>query len=401
MIQRFLRRSMREPMPCIAVILFTAILTVILCFLHQSLLDEQKSIENTYHSIPIEFEITWLDGTRLKNSAPASGHMADILPELFLGTSRHEPQFDDLVTELKIRMSYTGDLRTAPKMGEEVGFDSEDQKVVGITTSQVAKEMYPDFGETIVWFEEFDDSVFRTDLFVCIAPSSFEGIDRVTLTFESDGLYSCTLQIVGLYPTEGDYTIYCPYAVMERIYAGINEPKVVEHLSGRLADNDNIEIFRQRAAEWFATPNPLGTPTPWDKLSYDHYPLAIDIDDSLLEGLESDLEASAAVNRIAAGLVFALSTGAGFLTGFLVIRSRKREITLMRTLGTPNGTVCGELVLEQALCVAFGVILGGSYSLWQPAWQLAVFAGVYLAGLALALLIFTRINLLATVKEDE
>lgn len=390
MIKRVLRHSMREPIPCVAAILFTAILAVILCFLHQSQKEEQKNYENTYHSTPITFEITWLDGTRLNNSAPASGHMADILPELFLGTSRHQPQFDDLVTDLQIRMSYYGTLA-----------DGEFKDMVGLTSPKAASNHASEFGEMIEWYDGFDESIFATNRLVCIAPSSFEGMDEVTMTFSNRGEYTCTFQIVGLYTGTGNSDLYCPYAVMEQIYARVNEPKAVEHLSGRLANNDDLELFRERAKEWFATPNPLGDPTPWGKMSYEYYPLAIDINDSLLKNLESDLQQSMTINRIAAALVFILSAGAGFLTGFLVIRSRKREIGLMRTLGTSNTTICMELEMEQILCVATGVAIGGSYSLWEPVGQLCVFAGIYIAGLTVASPVFMRTNLLATMKEDE
>ena len=398
MIRSALRRCGREPIPFVAVFLFTAILTVILCFLHRSQTEEQANFQNIYDSMPIEFDITWLDGTRLNDSAPASGHMADILPELFLGTSRHEPQFDDLVTDLQIRMS---------EWGTEIVDDTQQEqtttwKMVGITTPEAAYDQPSRFGEQIQWYEGYDESILQTEELVCVVPSDYDGSEEVTLTFSFSNDFTCTFRIVGRYSEEGSHQMYCPYGAMAYVYARINQPKAVERLSGRLIDNGDLETFRQRAAEWFATPNPAGEPTPWENnMGYDTYPLAIDIQDEQLKTLTADIENSLTVNRIAAGLVFALSAGAGFLTGFLVIRSRKREITLMRTLGASNGTVCGELALEQLLCVASGVLLGGSYSLWQPAWQLVVFAAVYLAGLVLALLVFTRANLQATIKEDE
>ena len=73
----------------------------------------------------------------------------------------------------------------------------------------------------------------------------------------------------------------------------------------------------------------------------------------------------------------------------------------MRTLGTSNGAVCIELILEQFFCVVAGIVIGGSYALWEPMGKLSIFAGVYMAGLTVALLIFANANLLATIKEDE
>lgn len=401
MIQRVFRRCTREPMTCIAAILFTAVLTVILCFLHRSQLVEQKNFEKTYNATPLEFVVTWLDGTRLNDSSPASGHFADLLPGLFLGNGRYSSDMPKYIDDLQIRMVCNGRVKTAPIPIAEAGFE-KNETVVGITSTKVAKEYDPSFGMNITWLEGYDESILRTEKYVCIAPSVFEGLEEVSVTFTSTGSYTCKLKIVGLYPKEENYTLYCPYFVMETVYTRINEPKNVQHLSGKIANNGDLEAFLEAASEWFATPNPLGEHTPWDNIfGYEYYPLAIDIDDSLLKNLQENLQQSMTINRIAAALVFALSAGAGFLTGFLVIRSRKREIGLMRTLGTSNLTVCMELELEQILCVAAGVIIGGSYSLWQPVGQLCIFVGVYIAGLTVALLVFTRANLLATMKEDE
>lgn len=401
MIQRVFRRCTREPMTCIAAILFTAVLTVILCFLHRSQLVEQKNFEKTYNATPLEFVVTWLDGTRLNDSSPASGHFADLLPGLFLGNGRYSSNMPKYIDDLQIRMVCNGRVKTAPIPIAEAGFE-KNETVVGITSTKVAKEYDPSFGMNITWLEGYDESILRTEKYVCIAPSVFEGLEEVSVTFTSTGSYTCKLKIVGLYPKEENYTLYCPYFVMETVYTRINEPKNVQHLSGKIANNGDLEAFLEAASEWFATPNPLGEHTHRDNIfGYEYYPLAIDIDDSLLKNLQENLQQSMTINRIAAALVFALSAGAGFLTGFLVIRSRKREIGLMRTLGTSNLTVCMELEMKQILCVAAGVIIGGSYSLRQPVGQLCIFAGVYIAGLTVALLVFTRTNLLATMKEDE
>lgn len=408
MIKRVFRRFTREPMTCLAAILFTAILTVILCFLHRSHEEEMQDLTNTYYNTPITFEVCWLDGSRLYDSAPASGHFADLMPGLFLGNGWYQSEMKDMIKDLELRMS---SLRgTEP---EEVGrkYPGTDiyrlfgWDMVGITSADAAKDQPSQFNDLIEWEEGYDESIFQTDQFVCIVPSYYEGPeDVVTLDIDrSNGkVLTRTFQIVGRFSEENNYNMYCPYATAEEIYLSLSKPKELELISGKLINNDDLEKFKEAAAEWFATPNPMGEPTPWDNpFGYESYPLAMDIDDSQLAGLMKEMEQSILINQIAAALVFALSAGAGFLTGFLVIRARKREIGLMRTLGTSNITVCMELEMEQVLCVAAGVILGGSYALWEPLGQLCIFAGVYIAGLTAALLVFTRANLLATMKEDE
>lgn len=408
MIKRVFRRCAREPLTCLAAVLFAAILTVILCFLHRSQKEEQQDLIDTYYNTPITFEVCWLDGSRLYDSAPASGHFADLMPGLFLGNGWYESEMKGMIKDLKLRMSSI--FGTEP---EESGIYNPDTgyyrlfgwDMVGITSADAAKDHPSQFNDIIEWEEGYDESIFLTDQFVCIVPSYYEGPeDAVTLDFERGNgkVLTRTFQIVGRYSEENNYNMYCPYATIEELYLWLSRPKELELVSGKLSNNDDLEQFKAAAAEWFATPNPKGEPTPWDNpFGYESYPLAMDIDDSQLEGLMKEMEKSMTINRIASALVFILSAGAGFLTGFLVIRSRKREIGLMRTLGTSNATVCMELALEQFLCVAAGVIIGGSYALWGPIGQLCIFAGIYIAGLTIALLVFTRANLLATMKEDE
>ena len=409
MIKRVLRRCTREPLTCLAATLFTAILAVILCFLHLSQEEEMQDLTNTYYNTPITFEVCWLDGSRLYDSTPASGHFADLMPGLFLGNGRYQSEMKDMLKNLNLRMAEIwGDEpeELQNKYYSENGYHRLTVwPMIGITSPDAAKDGPSRFRETIEWKEGYDESIFLTNEFVCIVPPSYEGPeDKVTLEFDRGNgkVWTRTFQIVGRYTEENNYNMYCPYAAMEELYLRMSKPKVLELVSGQLKNNDDLERFKEAAAEWFAEPNPEGEPTSWDNpFGYDSYPLAMDIDDSQLEGLMKEMEKNMAVSRMTSMLVFLLSTGAGFLTGFLVIRARKREIGLMRTLGASNIAVCMDFALEQVLCVALGVLLGGSYALWAPAEKLAIFAGVYLVGLMTALLIFVRINLLATMKEDE
>ena len=127
----------------------------------------------------------------------------------------------------------------------------------------------------------------------------------------------------------------------------------------------------------------------------------MDINDDLLQTLVVTMERSLTINRLSSALIFVMSAVAGFLTGFLVIRSRKREITLMRTIGCSGGRIYAEFALEQLACLCIGVLLGGSYAMWQPLWKIVLFAALNFVGLSAALIVFLNVNLLSTMKEDE
>lgn len=100
-------------------------------------------------------------------------------------------------------------------------------------------------------------------------------------------------------------------------------------------------------------------------------------------------------------LVFVLATGAGAFVGFLVIRSRKRKIALMRALGTSNGRIYAIFALEQMFFVFLGTLAGEVKFMWTPALWLILFVCVYYVGLSVAIIITLRKNLLFSIKENE
>ena len=104
---------------------------------------------------------------------------------------------------------------------------------------------------------------------------------------------------------------------------------------------------------------------------------------------------------LSTALVFVLTAGAGFLIGFLMVRSRKRDIDLMRTMGTSNGLIYLSFAAEQMLCLIVGTAAGAATYTWQPLIPLVIFMGIYFAGLSAALIIFLRSNLLTAIKKDE
>jgi ABC-type antimicrobial peptide transport system permease subunit len=84
-----------------------------------------------------------------------------------------------------------------------------------------------------------------------------------------------------------------------------------------------------------------------------------------------------------------------------MIRRRKRDIILMRTVGESNFRLYIGFVLEQMICVILGIAIGGAYYMWNPMDKLAIFAIAYFVALSFALVIFMSKKLIKNVKEDE
>ncbi len=392
MILHTLRRIRRAPIPALGVLLFVTALCVVLCSLQKANDAELEKFNDTYHTISVQFSVTNLSGTTSTNlDIPA------MIAEVFA-------QEDGLA-------KYVSDLQRVCK--HAVAGINSNYTLVGITSTALSNELWPENGTYILWNEGYGENIFSSNDPMCLVPNSMmvltdekTGESYVELDFEcwrNNPMteYSCKLKVVGTYMGGDGKSIYCPYAIGEQVYAELGEFMSVQAIRATLRNNDDLEELRTVSRRWFAEPNPLGEKTPWGEFGYAYYPYALSINDDLLQRASSTLQTSIATNRICAVIVLALSALTGFFIGFLMVRSRKKEIALMRTMGTPNRSVYFCFALEQMLCVIAGILLGGANNHWDPIDRLGILAATYFAGLSMALLIFLHKNLLTTMKEDE
>lgn len=305
-------------------------------------------------------------------------------------------------------------------------FELQNQNMIGITSKAAPPNLTAQRECEISWFEGFDETRFDSaEEIYLLVPENVTVSDQdeelpgiqVTLHFENmvfDGYYGygsgqmagqpkyrlmtydCTATIAGTYTNNIDSRdIYCSFEPLITCGARTGRSTVLDYISATLISNDQRGELREMCNRWFRDPdNPDMVPT-----KYRGY--ALIINDETLENLRATLENSIAINEICMMLVFILSAGAGFFLGFLMIRSRKREIILMRTLGRANWAIYVSYALEQMLCIAAGTALGGMLYQWQPLDRLIIFVGIYFVGLSAALILFLNSKLLTTIKEEE
>lgn len=410
MIKKIIKRIKRQPLHCIAVCLLAAVLSVSLCHLHHSLEEERLSFEQTCNSIPVSFKITELDGSKFEGRT-------GIEPWAMNEFVREYGDFYQLAKEVLVRLDFKGVIK---KEDEQA---TPSTPFSGITALDAADELTEARGGSVRWYEGYDESILSTKELVCLVPEDYEGGDKLEVTFTGQDntevlildndieiihnyvQHTFTLTVVGRYTDDENIRIYCPYKTMLSILDMVELAKEshVSLLGGILKNGTDIEKLREAREKWFAEPNPTGAKTPWPAGGeyFEHYLYALDIEDTLLRTLETDMKNSIYLNKFASVLLFILSAGAGFLTGFLIIRSRKREIALRLTMGDSKTSTFLELSLEQLTCALAGIMIGGAYTLWHPVWQLVTFAIIYYIGLSIALMVFLRKNLLTSIKEDE
>lgn len=390
-------RIRRSPVIAIAIFFFTAILAMVLCGLNKGLSDAQAHYNEIYNTIDVRCTITNLSGDRSDNLGVSSNIIS-----LFAGRSEGmNDRFPDDLAAWVEDVQLTGSTK--------IIWNGEEYTLTGITSRQAKSALWAENGCTIQWDDGFDDTVFNGDHAICmISEAMAKKLEELELSGEAFPItiearydfqteYNGELEIAGIYYSEETTTIYCPWDTYAAILRNTGMYASADSLSAVLRDNRKLEEFRVLSSQWFAEP----TPNAAGRDQVNGYYYALDINDSLLEQADINLSNSMSVNRIAVAAVLVMSTVAGALVGFLMIRNRRREILLMRTMGTPNLKIYGSFAFEQLLCAVPGALAGGTYFGFQPISALAMFIGVYFVGLSGALLIALGNNLLATMKEDE
>ena len=387
-------RLTRKPLEAAAVLLFTAIIVLVLCGLHFGNEAARERYEEIYTTIDVRCTITNLTGDR-------SDGLGISFEEIGLFTGTRPYGGSNL-------MDYVENVQLKGSM--EITWNGKEYTLVAITSTGIEPALWPENGCTVFWTSVYDESMFSGNKPVCLIPDALAKemgklelpADSLPLRIEPtysqfQTLYEGELSVVGTYSSSDTTTIYLPWETYAAIMESSGRYAGCDALYATLRDNRTLDQFREAASAHFVKPdaNYAG------RDEVDGFCHALDINDYQLKQADQTLRNSMRVNELVTLLVFAASALAGFLVGFLVIRSRKREITLMRTLGCSNVRLYGEFALEQLLCILGGVLIGGGYTLWQPMWKLAVFAAVNFVGLSAALIVFLNTNLLSTIKEDE
>ncbi len=406
-------RIKRQPIPAVMVMLFSAVITVLLCLLHLNNLQARQHCQEVYDNIQLTCTVTNLSGDRTDGLQIGNNEVALFAPELlfFREEWAYRPKVStelaDLIEDVQIKASIS------------VTIDGKSYTLAGITSWVADTALHPENGSTIFWREGFNESLFAGEHLVCLAPESLlkrlaateeipeEYADpalttHIPLTVEADTYFDeisfmGNVLVAGSYSGKEGTTVYLPMDAYAQIMHATGHAIVAQSISATLKNNDDLERLQQVAGRWFAQPNPEHA----GKITVDDLYLGIEIDDSRLREAQKNLESSLRVNGVAAAMILVLSAGAGFLVGALMVRNRKWEIALMRTMGTSDRSIYFSFVMEQMLCFVLGIIFGGAYNAWRPTSQLGILVVVFFVGLTIAVLIFLHKNLMTTIKEDD
>ena len=386
-------RIKRKPLFSAVILLFSAAIAFALCTLQNGNDAAMEQYSEIYRNIDVRCTVTNLAGDQSDRLDIQPGTIA-----LFTGSADPvRSKLTDLLEDVQIKGS------------TEILWNNEVYLLTGITSTSIEPKLWPENGCTIFWNENADSSFFGGNEMACIIPQELEKKMRdaglstehfplhISAVFSQESDYDGNMAILGTYKGSNDKIVYCPWDTYVSILDSIGRSETADSLYATPRDNNDLPLLRETASQYFAEPDPNHAGL---EMVGDNY-LALDINDSQLSQAKTNLENSMPVNRIAAVLVLVLCAVAGAFIGFLMIRNRKKEIALMRTMGTPDSRIYISFVIEQMVFVVLGAVVGGSEYMWNPALWLVLFVCVYFTGLSAALLIMLQKNLLTTIKEDE
>ena len=217
----------------------------------------------------------------------------------------------------------------------------------------------------IIWQEGYDITALEGDARVCLAPRSLELELGETVTLPLGGEYrklQMELTVVGLYGKEYRSAdeldvYYCPLAAMED-FLRENRQKITYHIVDmELQKLDRLGDFK----------------TQMTKLGLEKGSARLTVNDALLQQVTAKFRQHIRLLNTLLPVLLTIVAGIGFGLSFLLLRGRKREAAVLRSLGTRRVQVFGMFLSETALQALLGTLLGGGLAwaaLGKTAFQL-------------------------------
>ena len=292
--------------------------------------------------------------------------------------------------------SYVKDvcLKASVYYSQGTGFSSR-QKLIGITSVDAASELAPVSGNSITYFEGYDESIFTSNKAVCLVSTAAaeelsqdtDNNGNVILTVQmspaatGEASTQISLEIAGTYSSKSQ-TIYCPFSCVAAVQTELDGKITGDSLSATVRDNHELDEFRQILMRHFANVDPSGHQEEINNspaLRYLQFAITVH-DETLRETLN-------ALNRNLQTLyrlkpIFAcIEVMIGAAAGFFYIHIRRREFAIARSLGTKRIETVIMVFVEICLMFLVGAAIGTILILFvqETATQYAMAAALFFA----------------------
>lgn len=247
----------------------------------------------------------------------------------------------------------------------------------------------------VQWQEGWDSSLFGGSEPVCLAPrgAGLELGETVVFPLKKDSTETLKLTVVGLYGSYGGMLqrFYCPLAPLREACLSAGLSFNYSGLDLVFTDLENLETFKAAMLE-------QGLHTGEAKLR---------IDDTLMQQTTGQLKQQISLLQALLPVLLMLTAAIGFGLSFLLLRGRKKEAAILRSLGMRRHWVFVTLLAESSLQALTGSLLGTLAALLFAGSHVLHWAGIaallvsYLIGGAVAVWKLAGVNVFTVMTARE
>lgn len=247
----------------VSIVLLIAFLCAFFTLFDGFICQKEQDMESAYAVIPVTVVVSNLTGTKTDDLK-----ITDYIINYFLsdkyayGGELQEKAFSSYVKDVCLKASVY--------YSQGTGFSSR-QKLIGITSVDAASELAPVSGNSITYFEGYDESIFTSNKAVCLVSTAAaeelsqdtDNSGNVILTVQmspaatGEASTQISLEIAGTYSSKSQ-TIYCPFSCVAAVQTELDGKITGDSLSATVRDNHELDEFRQILIRHFANVDPSG-----------------------------------------------------------------------------------------------------------------------------------------------
>lgn len=207
----------------------------------------------------------------------------------------------------------------------------------------------PLFDETpVTYFGGYGDADLVGEDVVAIIPenlTSYVTTDgMLTLSFLPRGESSMTVRVIGTYSSDVS-AIYLSLDAGQKLLEGSVNKVTLSTLSFRVTDNRKLNETKMALGEYFVAADPINQGSSR---------FGLWMDDAAFVDTVMVLERSIALFVLFRTVLWVLSLCVCFLVIFLIVRRRRAELSIMRSMGCSTVLLYGQVLCEMIICFAVG-----------------------------------------------
>lgn len=184
----------------------------------------------------------------------------------------------------------------------------------------------------------------------------YRQFNELGISYTYEWLADCSLRIIGSISASGSdivrIDILCPLGWAEEKHIQAGKDFNLDSASFTVSDSLRLNEFKAEMREYLQGVSPDGRPIPkGDSLS---------VDDQIFILSASRVKDTLKILNTFAPVMFVIIALVGYTAAYLLIQDRRRDIAIMRSLGTGPAACIATMIIEYAILGLMGCLIGNA-----------------------------------------